>query len=305
MPPSPPTPRIAPEDEEFAALLLDTAEFDRSEKGYAGFIKFNLSAVERGERVVARVERQRPVAGSTVLDIGAGTGGLAIAFAKAGATTWALEPDRQRREWLHARARGHGARVRVITGVAEQLDFADESIDVVILDSVIEHVESPAAAIREASRVLRRHGLIYLVSPNKWSLLNILKDPHYQMVGVVLMPRWLGRLYVERIRRSRRAYWVNVIPAHRWLRREFARGGVTLSRQPPAGWEKLRDPARIRDHRIRSLARLFGLVGATAVLERLAIAQNPVHIFVGIKNVAAPTDEGGDGCLQPVVGESH
>ena len=68
-----------------------------------------------------------------------------------------------------------------------------------------------------------------MVSPNKSSLINILRDPHYQMVGVVLDRLWLGQFYVERIRRIQRGYWVNVIPANLACRAVPRGEGVSCS----------------------------------------------------------------------------
>jgi SAM-dependent methyltransferase len=47
----------------------------------------------------------------------------------------------------------------------EKLPFADQSVDGVVSEYVLEHVANPAAVIREMGRVLRPAGLIYVAVP--------------------------------------------------------------------------------------------------------------------------------------------
>ena len=275
---------VAPEDQAFAALLHETAEFRPHEAGYRAFMSFNLGAVERGRIDAGRLAGTVALDGARALDIGAGSGGLAIALAERGAHVTALEPDETRRRWAAARIAGHAAGVELCEGVAEHLPFADASFDLVTMDSVLEHVESPARTIEEVSRVLAPGGTLFLSWPNKASLLTIWRDPHYQMTGVVLLPRRVGAFYVERVRRSERGYWVNVIPRRRWVQRRFLREGVRLQRLIPEGLEKIGDPEAIRHSpRVRVLARAARATGLTEALRRLALAQYPAHVYLGVK----------------------
>jgi len=274
-------------DREFFGLLCDTSEYLPTDKQYEGYVRFNLNAVARGREVATALERFYRLAGAKALDIGAGSGGLAIALAERGAQVSAIEPDQLRRAWAEARIRGHGVSVELQPAIAEQLPFSTESFDVVLLDSVIEHVQHPSRVVTEVCRVLKPGGIVYVVSPNKTSLLTILRDPHYGMLGVVLMPRWLGRWYVEDIRRHKRGYWVNVIPTRRWLRRSFGTGGVQLAHQPMVGLDKLDEPDLIRRHRkVRRLAKVFRTVGLTGVLRRIATSQDATHTYIGVKRSA-------------------
>jgi len=272
-------------DERFLAVFFETAEFASTDKQWKSYLRFNLTAVDRGRQLVNRLDAVREIKGARVLDIGAGSGGIAIALAERGATVDAIEPDPVRFRWAQARIEGHSAPVRLADEVAEKLPFEDATFDIVTLDSVIEHVENPPQVVRETARVLRPGGIVYMVTPNKSSLVNLLRDPHYQMFGVVLMPRRLGRLYVERVRRIERGYWVNVIPTKRWFVRNFSRVGVDLEQLVPDGFEKLtmrtvpiRAPAPAR-----LLARLLVRLRMGSALHRLALAQYPTLILLGRK----------------------
>jgi 2-polyprenyl-3-methyl-5-hydroxy-6-metoxy-1,4-benzoquinol methylase len=278
---------VRPEDSEFVRLFLETSEFGESDKEYPGYVNFNLGAVARGEQVSDVLEQQFPIKGAAVLDIGAGSGGVAIALAKRGAIVHAIEPDQTRLAWAQARIRGHGATVMLSKASAETLPYPDGSFDAICCDSVIEHVPSPRRAIAEMCRVTKSGSAFYVTTPNRFSLLNIYRDPHYQFFGVILMPRPIGKWYVERVRRVPRGYWVYRVPRRSWLLREFKKHGVILRFQPPPEFQKLRDPGTItRTRWIRPLARVFLALRAGGLLESLASAQYPSNLYVGTKLVA-------------------
>jgi SAM-dependent methyltransferase len=56
---------------------------------------------------------------------------------------------------------------RVMEGTAEDLPFDRKSLDVVVMESVLEHVESPARALSECFRVLKPGGVLYAVTTNR------------------------------------------------------------------------------------------------------------------------------------------
>jgi 2-polyprenyl-3-methyl-5-hydroxy-6-metoxy-1,4-benzoquinol methylase len=55
--------------------------------------------------------------------------------------------------------------IHVIQGTLENAELEENSFDVVLLDSVIEHVASPAALLRKAHYVLRDRGVVIVVTP--------------------------------------------------------------------------------------------------------------------------------------------
>lgn len=76
------------------------------------------------------------------------------------------------------------ADVRCLTGVDlnERLPLEDESFDVAVLQEVIEHLESPAHAIREVNRILVPGGRWILTTPNALCLRSRL---HFLLCGFV------------------------------------------------------------------------------------------------------------------------
>ena len=66
--------------------------------------------------------------------------------------------------------------LHVIQDTLENADLEENSFDLVLLDSVIEHVVSPAALLRKAHYVLRDRGAIIVVTPK-------LNGPAYRLHG--------------------------------------------------------------------------------------------------------------------------
>ncbi|HEY5926057.1 MAG TPA: class I SAM-dependent methyltransferase [Kofleriaceae bacterium] len=100
----------------------------------------------------------------TAADVGCGQGHwtrLVAALLPATATITGIDREP---EWIAiAEARG-GARYQV--GTAEQLPFADRSLDLVTAQTVLIHVADPPAVLREMARVLRPGGKLWLLEPN-------------------------------------------------------------------------------------------------------------------------------------------
>ena len=98
-----------------------------------------------------------------ILDVGCGAGFLARALRAAGhevhALDWSLPS-------LHV-SRGVDASLGYVRGDALKLPYRDEAFDVITSMDFLEHVEDPAACIREAARVLRPGGLFFFHTFNR------------------------------------------------------------------------------------------------------------------------------------------
>ena len=93
-----------------------------------------------------------------VLDVGAAQGVTLTAMAKRGFQAVGVEPWAPAIEVSHQLAHACEVQLDIRPGVAESLPFEDESVDFVNAYSVLEHVDDPDLALREAFRVLRRPG---------------------------------------------------------------------------------------------------------------------------------------------------
>jgi SAM-dependent methyltransferase len=197
------------------------------------FLQHIAGAAARGEALAARVPRD-----GRVLEVGCGTGGLLVAAARAGIAITGVDIAAR---WLVAARRrlaDEGLSVPLLAAVAEQLPWPDGEFDTVVADSVLEHLNEPAAALREWLRVLRPGGRLIVWSPNRYMLTT---DPHLGLWGLGWLPRrWLPA-YLQL--RGRRAWPPRTLSAAAAARLVAAAGfgGVTVDAPAiPGGWARTR-----------------------------------------------------------------
>jgi ubiquinone/menaquinone biosynthesis C-methylase UbiE len=210
-----------------------SGNFDTWKRLYAG-------EYPRGFLIIETLRKYAPefrVEGASVLDVGCGDAGALIAFAEKGAKCAGIECFDTSLERGRLRAADHGVDVDLKKGVAESIPFPDASFDLVMLDNVLEHVTDRPGTLREVRRVLKPGGLLYMVTPKPFSLYSLWNDPHYDLAGLVLMPRPMQIWYFEKIRGGGKGtYDVGVIPTRRRIRRLLDEAGFRITVPPRELW---------------------------------------------------------------------
>jgi SAM-dependent methyltransferase len=132
------------------------------------------------------LDRFPAVDGQRVLEIGCGFGGQLAALEQRGSDAVGIDIDQRRADYV--RSRGHTAEVADAAG----LPFPDASFDVIVTDSVIEHLPDLFGSLREARRVLRPGGSFYGVWGPSWLAYN---GPH--LVKCLGIP-WVHLIFSDR-----------------------------------------------------------------------------------------------------------
>jgi SAM-dependent methyltransferase len=111
-----------------------------------------------------------------VIDIGGGTGNVAVPLARAGCEVTVVDPGRAMLDKLRAKIepRWRG-RVHLLEQSAEELAvFQNASFDAVNILLALYDMDRPDAALQEAIRVLRPGGLIVITEPRRTFSLQVL-----------------------------------------------------------------------------------------------------------------------------------
>jgi SAM-dependent methyltransferase len=101
-----------------------------------------------------------------IVDVGGGTGGLAVPFAVLGHNVTVVDPSPDALAAAQRRAAEAGARLTSVQGEAASLDSLVGPADLVICHNVLEYVDEPAAAMSAIARVLRPSATVSVLASN-------------------------------------------------------------------------------------------------------------------------------------------
>lgn len=149
----------------FAASELEGHYDKASESWHSTISKLGFEAayaglVDQALPEIAKVRRADPL---KVLDAGIGTGAFSAAFAACSPRELELTGVDVSTEMLR-QAEGHlrdrNLTADLLQGDVNDLPFADESFDVILVAHVIEHMANPGRALAELFRVLKPGGIL-------------------------------------------------------------------------------------------------------------------------------------------------
>lgn len=148
---------------------------------------------QKARKIIAVLEHylgRTNLRGLTVVDVGSSGGFIADELAQAGGATIGVDIDVP--GLASARAR-FGGRVAFVCADGEQLPLPDESVDVLVLNHIYEHVVDADAVVAELHRVLGPDGVLYLGLGNRLGVV----EPHYRLPFLSYLPAGLADRYVH------------------------------------------------------------------------------------------------------------
>ncbi|HVR04623.1 MAG TPA: class I SAM-dependent methyltransferase [Solirubrobacteraceae bacterium] len=152
-------PRLRPE--QFADYYPQTYYPERAERAgrFGGLVeRARLEAIVRLGPY--RPLRARPGAAGSLLDVGCGSGELALTFARHGWRVAGVEPSRE------AAARAAAGGVEMHRGTLDDAPWHGPTFDAIVFNHSLEHVPDPLATLRQATALLRDGGTLAVAVPN-------------------------------------------------------------------------------------------------------------------------------------------
>lgn len=111
-----------------------------------------------------RIVKERARRRARILDIGTGTGVLAVELARAGARVIAVDHSPRMLEAARAKARDAGLLgIELRQGDARALPLADGEVDAALAHMVVQYLASPGEVLREMARAVRPGGAVVVV----------------------------------------------------------------------------------------------------------------------------------------------
>ena len=138
--------------------------------------------------------------GSKILDIGSGYGNFVISAIKNGFDCYGLEKE----SFEHKIAQNFSRQSDVnpshfVRGSAFSLPYENKSFDVITFWNVLEHLYDYKKALKEAIRVVKDNGKIFIIAPNYFAFR---KEAHYRVPWLPIFPKPLARIYLKLLKRK-------------------------------------------------------------------------------------------------------
>ena len=186
-------------------------------RNYTKWKRYASSGIERGLILKGIISKFAPIDGAKILDVGSGDGGISIAFGKSNQTeVIGIDLNSARVKTSIIGAKEEKAASDFLVANGSNLPFKQCFFDIIICNDVIEHVQNPKKLLSELHRSLRDGGVLYICAPNGFSPYSIIRDAHYGIFGLSLMPYNIGKFYVTKIRKISQEYDVYG-PFNYWL----------------------------------------------------------------------------------------
>ena len=181
------------------------------------------------------------VKGKKVLEVGAGTGRDSFTLAEAGAQVFVLDYADAAIDIVKRLNQQHKAKVIPVQGDAFALPFADNSLDIVFHQGLLEHFRNPEGIVAENYRVLKPGGIAVIDVPQRWHIYTVIK--HILIALDMWFAGWETEFSLGQLKKMVKKYgfepiyyygdWMYPSLFYRMLREILWRAGIHLPLYPP------------------------------------------------------------------------
>ncbi|MCH7964317.1 MAG: methyltransferase domain-containing protein [Bacteroidetes bacterium] len=163
---------------------------DEKHPNYERWKRAREISIERGKFVRSIISKVRKCQNLKILDIGSGEGGTSEVLSE---DNFVTSFDMNKIRLL--RQQNSFSNFNLLCGSSSSLPFKNNSLDLIILQDVLEHLDNREELINNIYNLLNNNGMIYLSTPNKFSVINIIADPHWGVPLASLLKRESVRKY--------------------------------------------------------------------------------------------------------------
>ncbi len=166
-------------------------QHDFSDKGTAMFDEKGRERKARTMIAVLQDYLEVSLSNSTVLNVGGSAGFIDYYLSKHFKSVVSIDIDEK--AITHAKNNFSNENLKFEIGDAMNLQYIDETFDVVIATQIYEHVPDAHTMIKEIHRVLKPGGACYFAAGNRlmWN------EPHYNLPLLSVVPRPMAHLYLR------------------------------------------------------------------------------------------------------------
>jgi 2-polyprenyl-3-methyl-5-hydroxy-6-metoxy-1,4-benzoquinol methylase len=176
----------------------NAAWLDESHPNYDRWKRARDISLDRGRFALSVIENKMKCENLTVLDLGSGQGGTAKILSennKVISLDLNIVRLKSQEEFKD--------NVQRINGDALNVPLKSDAFDLIILQDVIEHVNDSQSLLISLHGLLKKNGMLYLSTPNKLSIFNIISDPHWGLPFLSLFKRQsIRKFFLKNFRKS-------------------------------------------------------------------------------------------------------
>jgi len=173
-------------------VYADPATAQKFDRKFAG----PVGAITGSSEADAIARFAGPLAGRTVLDVGTGTGRIAMFLSAAGAAVTGVDASNEMLAIARAQAVARHLEITFTVGDAHALDFPDRSFDIAVSSRMLMHTPQWQVCIGELCRVARERVVIDYPSARSFAIVQSWwRRGSYAMGGPVRQPY---RVFLDR-----------------------------------------------------------------------------------------------------------